>query len=371
MELYQRIYVASSFLETEHGQIACEQCHGGRPDDDNWQTAHEGLVTDPTLLDADRVCGACHGDIVGTAKNSLHYTLAPMYQAVFNRAGGACCAPKTKTILKESMDRHCGACHSSCGQCHISRPDYVKGGFLAKHHFKGTPPMDTTCASCHGGRVHGEFTGTNEDFSPDVHFEDEEMTCMNCHGAQEMHADAQKVSSRYTLPEKPTCIQCHEEVLQPDGKNLYHTSHGSKLACQVCHSQASKSCFSCHVGTDKKGLPWFKCKKTDVMFKIGLNPDKRDQAPFEYVVVRHTPVVPDTFKFYIPSGLEQFSKASTWKRATPHNIIRKTSQTQTCNSCHGKPDLFLQKKDLTPEGIDANQNVIVPDDRIPGKILEK
>ncbi len=369
MELYQKIYVDPAFLETEHGQIPCQECHGGLPDDDNWQTAHKGLVTDPTIRDADRVCGECHGDIVETATNSLHYTLGPMFQAIFSRAGGECCAPDTRKVLKESMDRHCGTCHSSCGQCHISRPDYVKGGFLSKHHFKKKPPMDTTCASCHGGRVHGEFTGTTEDLAPDTHFEDEEMTCMNCHNANEMHANA--ATDRYALAQKPECIQCHEDVLKPDSKNPYHTGHVQKLACQVCHSQASKSCFSCHVGTDKKGLPYFKCQKTHVMFKIGLNPEPTQKAPYEYVVVRHAPVVPDTFKFYIPKGLENFPAVPTWKRSSPHNIILKTRQAETCNSCHGNPELFLQAKDLTPEEIKANQKTIVPKDRIPEKILKQ
>ena len=48
MEPYEKIYVAKAFLETEHGQIDCIDCHGGNPSDPNWQTAHEGLVKDPT-----------------------------------------------------------------------------------------------------------------------------------------------------------------------------------------------------------------------------------------------------------------------------------------------------------------------------------
>ena len=371
MELYQKIYVAPSFLETDHGRIDCQECHGGKPDDDNWQTAHEGLVTDPTFTDADRVCGECHGEIVETAVKSLHYTLAPMYRTIFNRAGGKCCRPGTKKVLKASMDRHCGTCHSSCGQCHVSRPDYVKGGFLSKHLFKAKPPMNTTCASCHGGRVHGEFTGANEDYSPDTHFEDEEMVCLDCHTSREMHADATGVESRYTLPEKPSCLQCHEDVLDKESDNEYHASHGGKLACQVCHSQPSKSCFSCHVGTDKKGLPYFKCKKTDVMFKIGFNASPTDQAPYNYTIVRHAPVVPDTFKFYIKNGLERFPSVPTWKPASPHNILKNTDQTRTCNSCHGNPDLFLKPADLSAEEIAANKTVIVPKDRIPEKILKK
>lgn len=370
MELYQKIYVDPGFLETNHGEIDCQECHGGNPEDKNWQTAHEGLIKDPTLFSADRVCGECHGDTVASATKSLHYTLSPMYQTILNRAGGKCCSKKTKNVLKKAMDRHCGVCHSSCGQCHISRPEYVKGGFLKKHFFKKRPPMDTTCASCHGGRVHGEFTGADEDFSADTHFEDQDMECMDCHTMDEMHTDSTGIENRYALPRKNRCITCHEDVFDKTSKNKFHASHGQKLSCHVCHSQPSKSCFSCHVGTDKKGLAYFKCKKTDVMLKIGLNPKKTEAFPYEYTVVRHAPVVPDTFKYYLPKGLEKFPDVPTWKAATPHNIILKTEQSKTCNNCHGNPGLFLQEKDLSDAERSANKRVIVPIDRIPEKILK-
>jgi hypothetical protein len=371
LELYEKIYVAPSFLETSHGEIDCQECHGGNPEDADWQTAHEGLTKDPTILSAERVCGDCHQEIVSVATRSLHYSLNPMYNAILMRAGGNCCSADTKAVLEKAMDRHCGTCHSSCGQCHVSRPDYVKGGFLSKHHFKKKPPMDTTCASCHGGRVHGEFTGANEDFSPDTHYEDEEMKCFDCHTMDEMHADATGIKNRRALPQKPSCLKCHEDILDETSKNLFHASHGKKLACHVCHSQASKSCFSCHVGTDNKGLPYYKCKKTDVVFKIGRNPEKTALFPYEYTVVRHAPVVPDTFKFYLPKGLEKFSDVPTWKPATPHNIILKAEQSKSCNSCHGNPGLFLRGKDLSEEEKAANLKVIVPADRIPKKILEQ
>ncbi len=370
MELYEKIYVTPSFLETDHGTIECEECHGGNPADDNWQTAHTDLIKDPTRLSADRVCGRCHEDRVTSATKSLHYTLAPMYRTVLARAGGKCCSPENKAVLQKGMDRHCGVCHASCGQCHVSRPEYVKGGFLSSHQFQSRPPMDTTCASCHGGRVHGEFTGTNEDYLPDTHFEDEEMACMDCHTADEMHADATGIKNRYTLPQRPACINCHKDVLNRESANEFHASHGTKLSCHVCHAQASKSCFSCHVGTDQKGLPYFKCKKTTPILKIGLNPHPTEQMPYEYTIVRHAPIVPDTFKFYLSKGLERFSDVPTWKPATPHNIQRQTDQAKTCNSCHGNPNLFLQGQNLSPEEKKANQNVIVPEDKIPQKVTE-
>ena len=56
--------------------------------------------------------------------------------------------PPVRAALETARDKHCSQCHASCGQCHVSRPDYVNGGFLAQHRFQKTPPMETTCASC-------------------------------------------------------------------------------------------------------------------------------------------------------------------------------------------------------------------------------
>jgi len=368
LELYQKIYVDPSFLKTEHGKIPCRDCHGGNPRDTNWQTAHENLVKDPSFLSPDRVCGECHPDISAAAVNSLHYTLSPMYEAVRMRSAPGDALVHDK--LNGAMDRHCGVCHASCGQCHVSRPDYAKGGFLSKHKFVKTPSMDTTCASCHGGRVYAEFTGENEDLSQDLHFEDEEMVCTDCHGGNEMHADGTGAVNRYGLPQKPTCRQCHEDEFLTKGNNRAHTSHKGKLDCRVCHAQAYKNCFSCHVGTDKKGLPYFKCKKTGYDFKIGLNPEKTESRPYEFVLVRQVPAAPDTFKFY-GVKLDRFEARPTWKPASPHNILKNTPQNETCNHCHGNASLFLGKEDLSGHELSANEKVIVPLERVPEKIPEK
>lgn len=368
LELYQKIYVAPSFLETDHGGILCQECHGGNPDDDNWQTAHTGIVKDPSFLDADRVCGECHEEIVESAVKSLHYTLKPMFDAVFLRAGNS--GKSNRHILKKSMDKHCGTCHSSCGQCHVSRPDYVRGGFLSKHHFKKTPPMNTSCASCHGGRIHGEFVGVNEDYAPDTHFEDQEMECTACHTSGHMHASAENIKDRNDAAFRPDCESCHAEIVSEASENKAHAIHGKKVSCRVCHCQSYKNCFSCHVGTDKKGIPYYKCDSTQTLFKIGLNPLKTKSIPYDFVLLRHVPAAPDTFKYYTLNTLKNFNNLPTWKPAAPHNILKTTPQNQACNNCHGNPLLFLQNTDLEPYEKIANQKVVVPLTRIPKKVLE-
>lgn len=368
LELYEKIYVKPNFLETDHGEIPCHHCHGGNPENDDWRAAHTGVVKDPTYPDPTAACGGCHAGIVASAVNSLHFTLTPMKEAILQRSGNQ--HPTVLRIMDVAMDRHCLVCHASCGQCHVSRPDYADGGFLAAHKFIKKPSMDTTCASCHGGRVYGEYTGADSDYEADVHYADQDMTCMDCHKSTEMHASATGLKTRLDLPELPACRTCHPDAVAENAVNRSHAIHGGKVACQVCHAQAGKSCFSCHVGTDNKGLPYYKCKETRMVFKIGLNPAKCEERPYDYVVIRHPPVAPQTFDAYVKDGLRRFDTLPTWKLSLPHSIQRITRQNRTCNNCHGNVSLFLSKTDLAPWEITANASVIVPEDRIPNIIDE-
>lgn len=291
-----------------------------------------------------------------------------MKQAILQRVGGENTA--AWEIISGAMDKHCMTCHASCGQCHVSRPAYAKGGLLAAHRFVKVPAMDTTCASCHGGRVHSEYTGARDNYDADVHYVDEEMTCMDCHKADELHAAAQGVKNRFHLPQRPACDTCHADIVSEGSPIQSHVIHRQKVACQVCHAQAGKSCFSCHVGTDKKGLPYYKCKEAKMVLKIGLNPEKGENRPYNFVLVRHPPIMPQTFDAYIKNGLKQFDHLPTWKLDTPHSIRRITSQNKTCNNCHGNAGLFLSKADLAPWEITANVGVVVPTSRIPAPIEE-
>ena len=366
MEPYEKIYVAKAFLETEHGQVACEDCHGGNPQDSDWQTAHEGLIADPTFPDPEKACGACHPDITAEAPQSLHYTIAPIGQAITRRMGEA--DATVQAAMDTARQRHCSQCHASCGQCHVSRPDYVNGGFLARHEFQKTPPMETTCASCHGGRIFGEYTGLNKGYEADTHFADQEMACRDCHGAEQMHASAEGVATRQASAKRPSCEKCHPDSAAEDAQVPSHRIHNGKVACQVCHAQPVKQCYGCHVGTDDKGIAYFKCKKTELGLKIGRNPQPTPERPYRYSVKHHPPIVPETFDHYSPGALKAFDQRPTWKDAAPHTIRRITDQNRTCNNCHGKRELFLGTADLDAWEITANAGVVVTDDQLPAAI---
>jgi len=362
-EPHERAYVDPLFLKTNHGKIPCHTCHKGNPEESDWLGAHKGIVRDPTFPDADKACGPCHESIASTAKNSLHYTLAPFENTVRARSN-----KKDKGIIERvsrAREKHCSVCHSSCGQCHVSLPDFVEGGFLDGHLFQGKPPMDITCASCHSGRRHKEYTGGNAGYAADVHYEKARMTCMDCHSSLEMHADAKGVANRLDRPERPRCESCHWDVISENPSVQSHKTHKDKVACQVCHGTAYKNCFGCHVGTDKQGRPYYKSRETKMLFKIGINPNRTQERPYEYVVLRHPPADPGLFDFYVKDGLSDFDKLPTWKLDTPHNIQRVTEQNRSCNNCHGKASLFLRREDVTDWEQKANAEVVVPESRIP------
>jgi thiosulfate/3-mercaptopyruvate sulfurtransferase len=193
---------------------------------------------------------------------------------------------------------------------------------------------------------------------------------MDCHTGKEMHADATNIGTRFDLPERPRCEKCHPEVISQNPKTRAHQLHKGQVACQVCHALANKNCFGCHVGTDKKGLPYFKCEKTEMLFKIGRNPNKTDTRPYAFVVLRHPPADPGLFDFYVENGLANFSALPTWKLDTPHTIQRKTPQNSHCNHCHGNPSLFLLKRDVAAWEQNCNMALVVPEANVPRPVRE-
>ena len=105
--------------------------------------------------------------------------------------------------------------------------------------------------------------------------------------------------------------------------------------------------------------------------KIGLNYDpKAPGAGYRYMLVRHVPSDPMMFDFYGKDGFTNFGNVPTWKRASPHNIQRRTWQAANCNHCHGNRALFLSSSDLLDYEKQANKKVVVPDSKVP-KPLEK
>ena len=349
-----------SYPQTVHGEVACTDCHSGLQDPDK-DIAHSGLVSRPSAGTAD-VCASCHEDETAARGNSLHATQEG-YWTVLEARG----ANRDEPAMHEMFGNHCAGCHTSCGDCHVSQPSSVGGGLLDGHNFTGNPPMSRTCTACHGSRIGAEFLGKHEGLKPDVHFRQERMTCVDCHSGESLHGQTSGVdtaapSHRYDGAAEPECQTCHISV--GDDDIMMHDIHGDNLSCQVCHSISYTSCDSCHVAlSESTGNPFFTTDDAYLNFLIGRNPRQSEDRPFEYVPLRHVPIDPDSFSFYGEGLLTDFDSQPTWRYATPHNIQRETPQNETCNGCHGNPDLFLTADKVIPEELNANLAVIV--DTVP------
>ena len=253
LEAWEQVFVGDeAFFESTHGKLGCVACHGGDGQASGMEAAHSGMVRSPDSIET---CASCHKDISETDAMSLHSTLEGYLTVLAERSGRTGLSPE----LELAYENHCANCHTTCGQCHVSRPASAGGGLLADHNFKNPPPMNLTCTGCHGSRINDEYKGRNETadggmYPADVHFNPGGMACFECHGDAEMHGDVPAQDHRYD--EAPVdCTDCHPES---DDGNQQHAIHAGKLSCQVCHSVDYKNCYSCHVQTSEEGTPYFK-----------------------------------------------------------------------------------------------------------------
>jgi thiosulfate/3-mercaptopyruvate sulfurtransferase len=370
LEPWEKVLVSpEDFLGDVHGQMQCTFCHGGVQAPEK-EAAHAGMVANPASGDA-RICETCHADTNHTFDASLHATQAGYWYSLDARS-----APEGHAALDTMFGNHCASCHSSCGDCHISQPDSVGGGFVDGHVVNKTPSMTRNCTACHGSRVGNEYLGKNEELSGDVHFRAGRMKCTDCHTGAAMHDSAGVCTECHTTPEgaepiskdtryagsqAPACESCHPQVGSEGNEIIQHTLHGDKLSCQVCHSISYSSCDGCHVAiSEASGNPFFETQDTYLTFLIGRNPIQNFHRPYEYVPVRHIPVDTESYAYYGDNLLPSFDALPTWAYATPHNIQRITPQTESCNNCHGNPEVFLTSDKVKPEEVNANRDVIVP-----------
>lgn len=339
-------------MQSTHGKIGCVTCHTGHSESEDKDAAHAGLIADPS----GDSCGTCHKEVAELCSTSLHTSLNG-YTSILETRGGNLAAGSP---LDTALENHCNECHTTCGQCHISRPTQSGGGLVSNHKIKATPSMPYNCIGCHGSRVGDEYLGNNVGISADVHWKKAGMICTVCHG-EVLHGTGKESATRYDNPDSIQCESCHQNI---SGSNMQHQQHLGNLACQVCHSTTYSNCYNCHVAIDDEGLPYRTSDETEMNFKIGHNPLKSDSRPYEYVLLRHVPVTENTFDYYGDNLLPEFDAEPTWKYTTPHNIQLHTPQNADCSSCHGNEDLFLTEDDVSPEERMANRGVIVSD--IPG-----
>jgi len=351
LEVWEKVFVKDAeFLQSTHGKVGCVICHGGNSQEEDKELAHTDVVIDPS----DGNCNTCHQDIAHANEISLHTTLSGFTTAFEARGGDVSEGSPLATVI----ENHCQSCHTTCGQCHVSRPEELEGGLVSGHKFRLTPSTKYNCIACHGSRVGAEYLGENEGIPADVHWTQESMLCTDCH-SQELHGSGELAANRYQNSDSAKCEDCHQDVWTNTEGNPQHEQHLSDLSCQVCHSIAYKNCYGCHVSLDEEGLPCRTSEPSVMQFEIGPNPIRSSERSYKYVVLRHVPTCAGTCEFYGEALFPDFNTVPTWKYATPHNIQLATPQNASCDACHGNSELFLTEGDIRPEEKAANQGVIV------------
>ncbi len=355
-DLFEKVLIQEDFLETTHGQIPCQLCHMGNPDASDPDTAHRGMLSDPSLQSA-QTCGQCHDDITSTAVNSLHMNPAPLYTAIQKR----CNREQTDQLKKNIIDPLCLTCHQgSCGSCHVSRPDIVGGGLRFGHFFQTQPDFVFQCLSCHSHPIASDFIGKLG--KGDIHYRKYGMKCTGCHSGDELHASAGNAENRYHFKQLPACTDCHTDT--ESSSIPEHVIHQETVSCSVCHAAAYQNCSSCHMGTDNEGIAYSQSPRPKNGYMIGINPEKNGPR---YVLLREVGIQRDSFQSEI-GLMKNFSALPTYKRTSPHTIQRRTWQSADCNHCHGNPDLFLTQDDISFDTLVANRHVVLKKGQVPQKV---
>lgn len=330
-------------IDPVHALVGCVNCHGGTEPGDFDQAHDSTLFQDPSKF-PEQNCNPCHSQIVETNRNSMHTMAWGEKTVIAQRELGL---SKNHTNfdecpieLTEGFDGECTSCHTTCGQCHVSRPNSVHGGLVKNHKFYRTPDQNNNCTACHGSRIKTDYEAGISGNYPDVHY-NRGLKCLDCH-QEDFHADASLYETRYHLPDLPTCENsgCHSNDLAVN--NTYHVVHWSDnsnrgLSCFVCHSQPYYNCNNCHTGGEWKegyssGSNNVNTGGADYLeypdFKIGFNYNS-ELHKGKWIVVRHIPVSRDSYKPWGHTILSNYDSRPTWEYSSPHNIRRYTSQTDT------------------------------------------
>ena len=322
-----------------HLSQGCTSCHKGDDKSPTREGAHKGFASRPSEDPA--VCATCHSLIAKNYKTSLHYTAA----GLMTGASGRFSEGEKKIFSGKVFEKSCRSCHASCGDCHVAQPKVsgISAGLIKGHAFVKRDE-GKTCALCHGGRVYPEFTG-DYGGSPDVHYQ-KGMLCVDCHKLTGLHGNGTAYRSRQESGEKPSCVACHKGGAEKSEKaRSSHATHRDKVACQACHASAPyRNCYDCHLGKGAQSKPGF---------FLGLNP--RDKT--KVTTLRLIPVVRDTFKD-TGIGMARFDMLPNYWNASPHNILKRTEQTRSCNVCHEEKKGFLTRESLIKGGSRANEGLI-------------
>ncbi|MEW6288610.1 MAG: hypothetical protein AB1545_02025 [Thermodesulfobacteriota bacterium] len=268
-------------LDVRHTGIICTVCHGGSGTAASAEAAHANMQKQPAHpLLLERTCGPCHGEQLGKARNSLHFTLKKEVNAV-RRAFGAdedlaslVEIPQHEEIgspldlVDDLLRRRCLGCHlysggdnypetrhaTGCAACHLE----FAGGKAVSHAFIKSPP-DSQCLHCHYGNFVGaDYVGR---FEHDYHWDyrtpyPREGDSPRPYGVEyhQLSADAHNQAGL-------ACIDCHSGAeLMGDG--------GTAITCASCHRWQPGDKIPLDNLTTENGTLVLTCRLTGKRLKV-------------------------------------------------------------------------------------------------------
>lgn len=137
-----------------------------------------------------------------------------------------------------------------CQNCHAATkadgtpidPATYKPDCYDCHVTPGDTPKQEVCLGCHSRQgTEIKLSAKNEMFR-DVH-RDMGMTCVDCHGEEDVHGDGKVYNSMLEGAIKADCENCHTNV----PSNTAHSIHMEKVSCEACHVKTVISCYNCHI----------------------------------------------------------------------------------------------------------------------------
>ena len=171
-------------------------------------------------------------------ETSLHYTNKGLEYWYSKEQGGL----ERLTGIPFS-ELNCRGCHvRSCDKCH-------KKEINGKAEYSLEPARaQEVCQNCHGIETLEVVKKYKKGNNLDVHFKNE-MKCMDCHSAREIHGDGTAYNSLQQPGAMDTkCENCHDSL----SKITSHVVHEDKLDCNTCHLRDLPSCYNCHFDTKVK-----------------------------------------------------------------------------------------------------------------------
>ncbi|OIJ22344.1 hypothetical protein BKP45_06815 [Anaerobacillus alkalidiazotrophicus] len=249
----------------------------------------------------------------------------------------------------------------SCTKCHNmeNRKVTSSGDIISEHGIHAD--KEVKCVTCHAGVAHGKVSERRVTFKSDFEHWDETL------GAYMMSY------SKYTAPQKATCMDCHELKRAPltceacHSTGMFPIDHEDKDFLTKNHGKLSEeellTCHSCHSFQSKNPIKELKDKTYYTKFILS-EPDHQQIPVQEYAKTNtfcadcHSQS-PDSHQ---AKGF--FSKHGTFVNENKDGCLTchdydKSSQSQspvtnvTCATCHsgGHPDQWQQKHPtpLSPE----------------------